>query len=46
MSLKKSFFFYKVGEQEGRTGCMGEVGGFALVGGRWQERGRRVNTVQ
>jgi hypothetical protein len=39
------FFFYKIGEQEGRTGSARwevDTGG----GGRWQERGRRMNTVQ
>jgi hypothetical protein len=39
------FFFYKVGEQEGRTGS--GVGSSAPVGGRrWHERFRRMNMVQ
>jgi hypothetical protein len=41
------FFFYKIKEQEGRTGCAqgsGRVGGVGKMGGKvGRERGRRMN---
>jgi hypothetical protein len=41
MFLILSFFFYKTGKQDGRTGSAGGVGdyGEALVGERWQGKG-------
>jgi hypothetical protein len=41
------FFFYKIGEQEGRTGSAQGVGAVGAGGrGGVRERGRRVNMVQ
>jgi hypothetical protein len=41
------FFFYKIGEQEGRT-SLAQWGGLAPMGeGRyWEKRDRRVDTMQ
>jgi hypothetical protein len=36
------YFFYKIGEQEGRTGSAQGLG----VGGDGRERGRRMNMVK
>jgi hypothetical protein len=41
------FFFYKIGEQEGRTGSdQGSEGWHRWDGGGGRERGRRMNMVQ